>query len=756
MSQSDESARGHDAPIESRDDDLLDGFRVAHAMHRVLSAAPKTWSTRIGLYGAWGSGKTSILNLLREIEEANGAWVVNFSAWSADENIIPKLYETLAEKLRAEGGRPPLRQRAKRAVAAAQTVLGYIWPGMRTAALEYTPVLPSAITKAAASTLERLASAAGLWAKPGRSDLEAVSPLLAKQRIVVFVDDLDRADPRIIPKTLLALREVLDWPGLAFVVAMDRRAIARALADYSSVFGDDAQGFLDKVVDVPFVVPEGDVQTREKFALSVMLECCESVPAAIVARISHVLPPQPRRIKLIARTLGALQPALLRHRDDEIDWLGLCLHLVVREASPDVARWAVNTCTNEDRSDWLFGIGDKKERDNHQAATREHIAGMLNKLLSVEEKDRSIHATMMLLEHWEMTAAEHVSYWAGLLYRDPAITKQEFTAFSEAYAPTGNDDLLDVLVKRGAASAGTSEEESARVCVAMALDSYDRALNEMAESNTAMELDSALQLARQSLRTLEHIWSDEGNSSVPRATNELMPTSRLIKLAGKWVAWTKNEGETELREREKKLATSAASTCLDPWQLFTATDPFFNSEFSTSVEEADLRKAWMDHVRRLLIPRIALEFCDKFLQPDGMVSVSSSEDKLGAWLVERQDSPLYSDAYFRDCFLKTIRHSSSSATSEKGMEIMAKNCLLFLRQILRQTRDGSWGGAEAAEEVCRKHRDMVAAAWAAVVSVKAPFRMRSSIRKTRSDLQHLGMPPEILPEPAWLAAELGS
>ncbi len=106
---------GHDAPIETPADDLLDGLGVARAMHRVLSTSPPSWSTRIGLFGRWGSGKTSILNLLRTLEEDNGAIVVSFSAWSAsvETGVISQFYTTLAARLRKEQIDLPKSQQVK-------------------------------------------------------------------------------------------------------------------------------------------------------------------------------------------------------------------------------------------------------------------------------------------------------------------------------------------------------------------------------------------------------------------------------------------------------------------------------------------------------------------------------------------------------------------------------------------------------------------------------------------------------------------
>ena len=88
---------GRDVPVEVVEDDLLNGIGVAHAMHRVISSAPSEWSTRIGLFGAWGSGKTSVLNLLRRLEESDGSLVISFSAWAAssEDGVIAQFYDVL-------------------------------------------------------------------------------------------------------------------------------------------------------------------------------------------------------------------------------------------------------------------------------------------------------------------------------------------------------------------------------------------------------------------------------------------------------------------------------------------------------------------------------------------------------------------------------------------------------------------------------------------------------------------------------------
>lgn len=171
MQQESPEISGHDAPIQSAKDDLLNALGVARAIHRVLATTPAAWSTRVGLYGDWGSGKTSILNLLRTLEEADRSLVISFSAWSAagESGVVAQFYETLASRLRTERIKLPIKQRVK-ALAKKARRFGVFARLGRMGAEEFAPV-PPIVTKAATEALSKLASAATEWAKISRKDL---------------------------------------------------------------------------------------------------------------------------------------------------------------------------------------------------------------------------------------------------------------------------------------------------------------------------------------------------------------------------------------------------------------------------------------------------------------------------------------------------------------------------------------------------------------------------------------------------------
>ena len=55
--------------------------------------------------------------------------------------------------------------------------------------------------------------------------------------MIAFIDDLDRATPELLPKLLLALREILDLPGFTFVLAFDNEIVADGLVTANKFMG---------------------------------------------------------------------------------------------------------------------------------------------------------------------------------------------------------------------------------------------------------------------------------------------------------------------------------------------------------------------------------------------------------------------------------------------------------------------------------------------------------------------------------------
>lgn len=58
---------GYDAAQARQQEDDLDRWRFAAEIVEVVLATPSDWSVRIGIFGKWGEGKTTVLRFTEKI-----------------------------------------------------------------------------------------------------------------------------------------------------------------------------------------------------------------------------------------------------------------------------------------------------------------------------------------------------------------------------------------------------------------------------------------------------------------------------------------------------------------------------------------------------------------------------------------------------------------------------------------------------------------------------------------------------------------
>src|SRR5687767_2666249 len=78
-----------DRPITSKEEDLLNRAPFAKAVASVIQQWKKRDSLIIALYGQWGSGKSSLKNLIvgsLQKESEGGPYVIEFNPWQCSNN----------------------------------------------------------------------------------------------------------------------------------------------------------------------------------------------------------------------------------------------------------------------------------------------------------------------------------------------------------------------------------------------------------------------------------------------------------------------------------------------------------------------------------------------------------------------------------------------------------------------------------------------------------------------------------------------
>jgi predicted KAP-like P-loop ATPase len=205
----------------------------------------------IGITGPWGSGKSSILNLLRENLKATypDAIVVSFDPWliSGRNDLISEFIKELLATIEAEpkfveklkGLTDTITKYGERLAPAAN----FIIPGAGTLVESGIRVLAAARSHDVSLNDLR---------KKLLSELAAVAV-----PIVVLVDELDRIEDHEIRAVAQLVRSVADFPSISYVLAYDQDRVVQALGEGSpdGVRAERGRAYLEKIVQLQIPLP---------------------------------------------------------------------------------------------------------------------------------------------------------------------------------------------------------------------------------------------------------------------------------------------------------------------------------------------------------------------------------------------------------------------------------------------------------------------------------------------------------------------
>lgn len=221
----------------------------------------------IGVEGAWGSGKSSLIKLaLKELAKdqqrirpdgnveisKQKPVVVEFSPWlvGSREELLHQFFLDLSSAI------PQLSTSSKRKTRKLMKAYSEVTSGAALVAeltADVTQSLPARL-------LGWFLKKSGRWAsKRARLSLNKAKSQLfenlkeLKHPIIVFIDDLDRLEPREVAEILRLVRAVADFPYVGYILAYDPEILAKSLEQSISI--NDGHAFLEKIVQASFRVP---------------------------------------------------------------------------------------------------------------------------------------------------------------------------------------------------------------------------------------------------------------------------------------------------------------------------------------------------------------------------------------------------------------------------------------------------------------------------------------------------------------------
>ena len=320
-------------------DDFADQDLIGHAdycdgLAEMIRSVESRGSFTIGIYGQWGTGKTSLLkqikNALEDLEFSNQQPILTvwFNPWQfvSEEHLIIPFFHTLISSLKKIVEESKTTERAQKLsdflkkIAHVPLALVY---GLE-AEFKIPLLLNTKLSAARSMDYQKEAeaeidnkrteknetamqTAARDYESTYYNLLQVLQDAAADLdvKIVVFIDDLDRCLPEKAVRLLEGLKVLLDLKNFVFVLGVAQEVIERGIrVRYRELYLTgrqddlpDIEGqYLDKIIQFPFSLPAADPDELKKNILSKQLGELEVAPP-FVEMIHEALGNNPRTIK---------------------------------------------------------------------------------------------------------------------------------------------------------------------------------------------------------------------------------------------------------------------------------------------------------------------------------------------------------------------------------------------------------------------------------------------------------------------------
>ena len=332
-----------DIPISEKNLDLFHRENLVElVVNYLIDSINNNHACRcIAVYGKWGEGKTSFLNLIKEklLEQQKDSIIKNkfqiydFNPWIAsnEETLIWDFFNTIS------------KDKTKEIKEKLQKYSGLVNVG--TQVIETTASAAMGISPMAffvGGALKKISKIIkGSWDK-SKEVLETINDKTLSERKtaitedlnkkenhqIIFIDDIDRLDKDETHTIFRLIRQVADFDNTVYIIAMDPDIVSKSLGEY---FGEgniiDGRNFIDKIVQVPIQLPpinndlfRKNIENKLKIVLSKDLnpgnqkdfeELCE--------KLSFIFETE-RQVKKFVNQLNFILPTL----KDEVNLFTLC------------------------------------------------------------------------------------------------------------------------------------------------------------------------------------------------------------------------------------------------------------------------------------------------------------------------------------------------------------------------------------------------------------------------------------------------
>ena len=349
-----------DRALSSEDEDKL-GFReVARRIATSLVDRASKDGLVVGIDGAWGSGKSSLLYLidaeLKRLTSDRRPTIIDFRPWLVGNRdaLINSLFNEFSRKLdlialeAGDASRVSI-ERAKSAAAAFRkftkgvsrvgSFLEFAGDASGIGPLKWFGKGARAAGEAAAG--EKIPPALVDLKKELERSLRSLD-----HRFIVTIDDVDRLEPTEILEVLRLVRSVVDLPNVIYLLCYDVDILAHSIEEAAKV--KDGRTYLEKIVQLTVMVPKPEPFQLRQWSTDELRLIAATKDDDELMRLKSVIDfeggRQLQTPRSVVRALDSIRffwPPLREAKADlsDLTWLQL-----IKDGNPRLYRWIEDYC----------------------------------------------------------------------------------------------------------------------------------------------------------------------------------------------------------------------------------------------------------------------------------------------------------------------------------------------------------------------------------------------------------------------------
>lgn len=455
---------GSDKPIESLRDDKLNRSSFSEQLAQAILSYKSKDNLTVGLYGKWGTGKTSIINMVLEVikdktkDNADKPIIVKFNPWNYSDRtqIISQFFNTLLPAINSKSSNETMKK-------VGNAMKRY------SAFLEYTQYIP--LIGKYFEPLKNIVSGAGEslveFSENGTSLEELKDTIINElneqpQKIIVIIDDIDRLNNEQIRLIFQLVNCVAGFPNMIYLLSFDKDIVVRALREEQKCDGEE---YLEKIVQVPFVIPSIKDSDINAIFLSQLSKLVADEPDDRFDRyywsnvFNNSIAPFISTLRDVNRIMNVYK-FNYGFLHDETNWCDLLAVTTFQVCAPEIYQWLKNNISSitgvsfgdsskqeERRNDYIEQFKkcykDPQIMYNALETIFPRLSTAMATSFSAKELDNNIRYTK------RAACADRAQLYFRLSLQEISVSSNVIKASINSYSSVELDKLLKELSARG-------------------------------------------------------------------------------------------------------------------------------------------------------------------------------------------------------------------------------------------------------------------------------------------------------------------